>query len=82
MPRDYAWRRHQRTVHGLRRLKEDQAQHGSDRRCPCFAPDAARGRGVVFARFADHPTGCSGSCCGNRRKWDGPTLQERRADPA
>lgn len=61
---------------GMKRIKEDRAQHGNDHSCACFDTN---GKGAVFARFADHPQICSGSCCGNQRRWRGPTLQERRA---
>lgn len=30
------------------------------------------------ARNADNPQTCSGPCCGNRRKYDGPSIAERR----
>ncbi|HEY3724992.1 MAG TPA: hypothetical protein VGN59_16700 [Acidimicrobiia bacterium] len=54
----------------MRRIREDRAQHGSDRGCPCFEPD-----GATFSRFADHPKQWSGS----RRRNRDLTLQERRA---
>lgn len=75
MNRSYPERKHNRYVKGMRRIKEDRAQHGNDHRCPCFA---ANGRGKVFSDFADNPQMCS-SCCGNLRKWEGDTRQERRA---
>lgn len=31
------------------------------------------------AKAANHLTSCSCWMCGNRRRWHGPTLQERRA---
>lgn len=31
-------------------------------------------------RYADNLTPCSCPMCGNRRRHDGPTLQERRAE--
>lgn len=74
MARDWAERRWNRYVKGMRRIREDRAQHGNDHSCACFETS---GRGAIFARFADHPQLCS-SCCGNRRKWEGPTRQERR----
>jgi len=77
--RNAAWRRHQRYVHGMRRLRQDRAEHGADTTCDCFNQDATHGRGAVFDRFADHPQTCSGPCCGNRRRWEGPSRQELRA---
>jgi hypothetical protein len=80
-PTNRAERRAARYVKGLRRLRVDRAEHGEDHSCPCFDEDAGRGRGQIFARFADHPTACSGWCCGNPRRWYGErTRQERRAD--
>jgi hypothetical protein len=77
--RSYNYRQHQRYVHGRRRIKEDRAQHGSDHACPCFAEEAERGQGRVFAQFADNPKLCSGPCCGNpRRHFDDQTIQELR----
>lgn len=64
-----------RQVKGMRRIREDRAQHGNDHSCPCFGKD-----GRTFSRFADTPTPCSSpTCCGNPRKVDGSTMQERRA---
>lgn len=78
--RSYDERRHNRKVKGLRRVREDRAQHGADTSCPCFADEVTRGRGAEFARFADTPKACSDPfCCGNTRKVYGPTRQERRA---
>ena len=34
------------------------------------------------AKVAGCPCGCSGPCCGNRRRYDGPTVQELRAAQA
>lgn len=66
MARPYSYRRHQRYVHGKRRIDQDRAQHGGRqleitlhgeirRLCECFSDDVDRGRGAVFARFADTP---------------------------
>ena len=77
--RNYNERKHYRHVKGMRRIKEDRAQHGNDRRCPCFSAQADKGKGPEFARFADTPTLCSGWCCGNQRKVSGDTMQERKA---
>ena len=78
--RSYEERRHNRKVKGLRRVREDRAQHNGDKSCPCFADEVLDGRGATFARFADHPAVCSNPfCCGNVRKACGPTRQERRA---
>ena len=41
--------------------------------CPCFYDVRAK------ARFKEQPKHCSAQCCGNQREWEGPTLQERRA---
>lgn len=32
--------------------------------------------------FRDHATACSRPCCSHGRRYDGPTLRERRADMA
>lgn len=74
-----AIRRHNRLVHGMRRIKEDRAQHGEDHSCPCFN---TAGSGYTFSMFADTPTRCSNpECCGNPRRssWGGQTIQERKA---
>lgn len=83
-PKNYADRRYARHVKGMRRLRQDRAEHGSDHSCPCFALEADQGRGSEFSRFADTPTLCSDpGCCGNpRHGWGGLTMQERKAlDP-
>lgn len=80
MSRTRTERRYQRYVKGIRRIREDRAQHGNDHGCLCFERDAQRGRGEVFAYFADTPTRCSSYCCGNPRKHFGiVTNQEKRA---
>jgi hypothetical protein len=79
MNRTYNERKHKRFVKGMKRIKEDRAQHGRDHSCPCFSQQASRGKGAEFARFADTPKVCSNStCCGNPREVDGPTRQEIR----
>ena len=79
MKRTKADRRFQRYVHGMRRIREDCAQHGADHRCLCFSCD-----GRTFSRFADTPKSCSCSLgCGNpRRHWGDVTRQELRAPTA
>lgn len=78
--RNYADRHWSRRVKGMRRMREDRAQHGEDHSCPCFDSEAQRGRGRTFSDFADTPKRCSSpTCCGNPRAVDGPTLQELRA---
>jgi hypothetical protein len=75
MNRTRAERRYNRYIKGMRRIREDRAEHGSDLGCSCFDPD-----GKVFARFADHPKQCSSWCCGNpRRHYGAVTRQEQRA---
>jgi hypothetical protein len=80
-----ALRRHQAISHMNRRLKEDQAQHrpyingdkGTGREetiCGCLQ----EGKNKEKARFKEQPKRCSGMCCGNVRKYEGPTLQEKR----
>jgi hypothetical protein len=73
-PLNKAGRQRARYVKGIRRIREDRAEHGSDHSCPCFRPD-----GRTFDRFADTPAICSGPCCGNPRRWWGtPSIQEQR----
>jgi hypothetical protein len=55
-----------------RRLKEDRNEHYNDLDCPCWTDLRA------MARFKEQPQTCSGMCCGNQRKHEGPTMQERR----
>lgn len=70
--RSRAFRRHQASRHMRRRLKEDRNQHYSDLSCPCWTDPRA------MARFREQPQVCSSICCGNQRRFEGPTLQERR----
>ena len=71
--RTRALRRHQADRHMWRRLKEDRNQHYRQLDCPCwFDPKA-------MARFKEQPQGCSCRGCGNQRRYEGETLQERRA---
>jgi hypothetical protein len=71
--RNRAFRRHQAYRHMWRRLKEDRNQHYRDLDCPCWSDPKA------MARFKEQPQRCSRMCCGNQRKYEGLTLQERRA---
>jgi hypothetical protein len=57
--RSYDYRRYKRYVKGIKRIREDRDQHGNDHSCACFCPDADKGKGAVFARFADTPKICS-----------------------
>lgn len=71
--RSKAYRRHQTYRHMMRRLKEDRNQHYNDTKCPCWSDPKA------MARFKEQPQSCSSPmCCGNKRAFDGPTIQERR----
>ena len=70
-----AKRRYDRYVKGMRRIKEDRAQHGEDHSCPCFDTS---GKGYTFSMFADTPKRCGKSCC-KVRNWAGDTRQEKRA---
>jgi len=69
MNRDYNFRKAARFKKGIKRLKEDRAEHGSDTSCQCFCSDAGRGKGKIFARFADYPKHCGCFMC-NQKKWD------------
>lgn len=71
--RTRAFRRHQTYAHMWRRLKEDRNQHYNWLDCPCLHDKKA------MARFKEQPQGCSRMCCGNWRKHEGRTIQERRA---
>lgn len=79
-------RRWFRYVKGMRRLKIDRNQHTGDfgLECPCFDDDAGKGRGRVFARFADYPKACGCYMCANPRrgayKSERITLDEKRAN--
>ena len=70
--RSRAFRRHQAQRHMRRRLKEDRNQHYNDLTCPCWTD------GKAMARFKEQPKLLSGFLSGNRRRWEGPTMQERR----
>lgn len=76
MSRSRAFRRHQSDSHMWRRLKEDRNQHYRDLTCACWRP------GKAMARFKEQPKLCSCDGCANRRRFDGPTMQEHRADDA
>ena len=66
MNRDYNYRKYKRYVKGIKRIKADRAEHGNDHSCDCFCPDADRGKGATFSKFADNPKICSNPfCCGN-----------------
>jgi hypothetical protein len=75
MNRSYDERKHNRHYKGMRRIREDRAQHGNDHSCLCFKTN---GWGKVFSRFADNPQVCSKECCGNQRKYEGLTIQEEK----
>ena len=66
--RSYGYRRHTRYVKGIKRIREDRAQHGNDHSCACFCPSADKGKGAVFARFADYPKHCGCWRCSNAAK--------------
>jgi hypothetical protein len=70
--RTRAFRRHQTERHMNRRLKEDRNQHYDDLDCKCWHDPKA------MARFKEQPQVCSCRGCGNQRRWEGPTMQERR----
>jgi hypothetical protein len=72
--RTRAFRRHQVYRHLRRRLKEDRNQHHNDLACACWHDPRA------MARFKEQPQICSCYGCGNQRKWEGPSMQERRAN--
>lgn len=74
MARSRAFRRHKADSQMWRRLKEDRNQHYRDVTCACYQP------GKAMARFREQPQACSLMCCGNQRRYYGPTMQERRKD--
>lgn len=76
MTRTRGFRRHQTDRHMWRRLKEDRNQHYDDLSCPCWHDSRA------MARFKEQPQVCSCWGCGNARKIEGLTIQERRAKAA
>jgi hypothetical protein len=55
-----------------RRLKEDWNEHYTDMTCPC------RMKGKRQRQMMNTPTPCSKQCCGNWRRWEGASIQERR----
>lgn len=71
--RTIAYRRHQADRHMWRRLNEDRNQHYRQLDCPCWTDRKA------MTRFREQPQACSNSCCGNQRKSEGRSMQERRA---
>jgi len=71
--RTRAFRRHQTDRHMWRRLKEDRNQHYNDLGCACWTDPK------VMARFKEQPKQIQCRCCSNLRRWEGPTLQERKA---
>lgn len=71
--RTRSFRRHNAISKMWRRLRDDQNQHYRDKGCPCWCP------GKAMARFKEQPKQCSLACCGNRRQYEGPSLQELRA---
>jgi hypothetical protein len=55
-----------------RRLKEDWNQHYTRLDCLCRLDPAER------RRMMDTPNGHFCFYCSNRRRWEGPSIQERR----
>jgi hypothetical protein len=86
MAHSRAERRWFRFVKGMRRLREDKQEHkpyGKETLqevCNCFKPKNSKEYGVIFSRFADTPQRCSCYGCGNRRQYEGPTVQELRCN--
>lgn len=73
--RSRGFRRHQTECHQRRRLKEDRNQHYNDLNCPCWTDPK------TMARFKEQPARkCRQPCCWDRRKYEGPTFQERRQE--
>jgi hypothetical protein len=70
--RTRAFRRHQANRHMRRRLKEDRNQHYNDLDCACWTCPSA------MARFKEQPQVCSCPGCGNWRRYEGPSIGERR----
>lgn len=71
--RSRAFRRHHAIRQMNRRLKEDRNQHYDDLDCDCYTDPRA------MARFKEQPKLCSCWMCCNRRRFEGPTWQERRS---
>lgn len=69
--RGRAYRRYKAFTKQRRRVKEKLNMLPFD--FPCFYK-----RGY-WERLKEQPQVCSGMCCGNQRKYYGPTMQERRA---
>lgn len=67
-----AVRRHQARTHMRKRLKEDRNQHYDWLDCPCWTDKK------TMARFKEQPKLCSCYMCGNQRKIEGLTIQERK----
>ena len=73
-------RRWTREKKAWRRIKEDRAQHGVSRTCPCWG-EHTPSWGRTFSFFADTPKRCSCYMCGNPRRYFGHlTVHEQRAD--
>ena len=70
--RTRAFRRHQADRHLQRRLSEVRNQHDHNHLDWLKAPRAA-------AQYREQPKACRKRCCANQRKYEGPTIQERRA---
>jgi len=73
MHRTRDWRRAKGYARMWRRAQEDANQHYDDLTCPCIENPKPR--------FWESPQVCSSWCCGNQRRWAGPSIQERR-DPS
>lgn len=72
--RNRAFRRHKAISKMNRRLKEDRNQHYNDLSCACYSD------GKAMARFKEQPKRCGKPCCNRPRKYEGRTIQERRAN--
>lgn len=66
--RNYDYRQAKRYAKGLKRIREDRAQHGADQHCPCFEAEVDKGKGKVFDRFATTPKDCNHWICSSRAK--------------
>lgn len=69
--RGRAYRRYKAFTKQRRRMKEKLNMLPSN-----FLDFAKRG---YWEKLKEQPQVCSGMCCGNQRKYCGPTMQERRA---
>lgn len=75
--RTRAERRHYAQTNMWRRLNEHRNCTGYKAfGGQCFFFDSPK----RMARFKEQPQVCSCMACGNARQYEGPTLQERRAD--